>query len=106
MFEHSFNTQFRAVTSATSAFQTRHFMLLPSVQFLCLLSHKLRLFSGPWGTIAIEMHPQDHTLFTDLKSSMARIHNALKLFRKRGKTTKKGLQEADIDENGDLPAED
>ena len=37
MFKHIFNIQLCAVTNATAAFQTHHFLLLTSGQSLCLL---------------------------------------------------------------------
>ncbi|KAH9835201.1 uncharacterized protein C8Q71DRAFT_108596 [Rhodofomes roseus] len=97
LFEYSFNTQFRALTKATSAFQTHNFALLPSVQFLCLLRHKPHSASGPFGAITVDMHVQDLPLFRELQRSKAQIHAALKLFRKRGA---KGKSAAEADEDG------
>ena len=74
--------QFRSVTDATAIFQTKQFLLLPSIQFLCLLETRLppEQSSAPF----IELLPGDIDRYKALKNGQKEITAALKLSKKRG----------------------
>jgi hypothetical protein len=80
LFEHMYDGQFRSITEATTIFQTKQFMQLPSTHFLCLLSKAPRN-----NQIGIELAEEDANLFLQLQSGQANFRAAMKSFRQRVK---------------------
>lgn len=80
-FEHLYARQFRSVPAATSLFQTRHFLLLPSLNFLTLLHHKGH--AQPQGSM-LELSMEDLDRFRTMQKAKNHLKVALKSSRKRG----------------------
>jgi hypothetical protein len=83
LFQHRLGQQFRSVPDATAPFQTKQFLLLPSIQFLCLTETKL---VSPQQSLTpyIELLPQDVDRYKALKNGQKELTAALKLSKKRG----------------------
>ncbi|KAF8177560.1 hypothetical protein K438DRAFT_2181750 [Mycena galopus ATCC 62051] len=80
VFENLHGGQFGSIPFATAAVQTKQFVHIPPVQFLCLWSAPARLF--PTG---IELTQEDVARFKTLAGVLRKFNEAMKLFRKRGK---------------------
>ena len=83
VFEFFIGHQFHAVTEATSTFQTKQFLTIPSFQFLSLVDTKILDSKAP----SIELSPPDITRFRALQLGEREFTIALKLYRKRGKNS-------------------
>lgn len=90
LYEHIYGQQFRKITEATSRFQTNHFALLPSLQFLVLLSSPQKM--TPTG---LELTQEDGERFLGLKGGATKFKEAMKLSRKRKNTTELDFEEED-----------
>jgi hypothetical protein len=85
LFQHRLGPQFRSVPDATALFQTRQFLLLSSIQFLCLIDTKLSPQQSTTGMPSfIELLPQDIDRYKALKNGQKELTAALKLSKKRG----------------------
>ena len=74
--------EFRPVTDATLLFQTKQYLLLPSIQFLCLLDTCVPSDQAlPYIEVTSDM---DMERFKALKEGKIQLISALKLSRKRG----------------------
>ena len=74
--------EFRLVTDATLLFQTKQYLLIPSIQFLCLLDTNL---PSDRELSCIEVtSDMDMERFKALKEGKDELISALKLSRKRG----------------------
>jgi hypothetical protein len=74
--------EFRLVTDATLLFQTKQYLLIPSIQFLCLLDTN---FPSDQALPYIEVKSDlDMERFKALKEGKNELIFALKLSRKRG----------------------
>jgi hypothetical protein len=74
--------EFRPVTDSTLLFQTKQYLLVSSIQFLCLLDTK---FSSDQALPYIEVtSDMDMERFKALKEGKNELISALKLSRKRG----------------------
>jgi hypothetical protein len=79
---------FRPITTATTAFSTNQFQLIPSTRLLC------RLTVGPQTrNNNIELHIDDLRVYDTLDDASKKLEAAMKLFAKRGKS--KAAQEAE-----------
>ena len=73
--------EFCSSTDSTLMFHTKHFLLIPSFQFLCLLDMKIpAAHSQPW----IELLNTDMERFRALEKGKKELMDALKCSRKRG----------------------
>ena len=88
LFQHRLGPHFRSVPDATALFQTKQFLLLSSIQFLCLIETKLspQQSSAPF----IELSTRDIDHYKALKNGQKELTAALKLSKKRG-----GVEELD-----------
>ena len=74
--------EFRLVTDSTLLFQTKHYLLISSIQFLCLLNTR---FSSERDLPYIEVtSDMDMERFKALKEGKNELISVLKLSRKRG----------------------
>ena len=64
-------------------FQTKQFLLLSSIQFLCL--NKTKLSPQQSSASFIELSPQDIDCYKALKNGQKELTAALKLSKKRGR---------------------
>jgi hypothetical protein len=72
--------EFCLVTDSTLLFQTKQYILIPSIQFLCLLDTKFPLkFDQPYIEVTSDM---DMECFKTLKDGKNQLISALKLSRK------------------------
>lgn len=79
VFEFNVGRQFRAVTEATSAFQTKQFLTIPSFQFLSLVDTKIH----DSGAATVELSAPDMDRFRALQGGKVKLELALTLSRKR-----------------------
>src|ERR1700683_3122207 len=71
---------FRPITSATVAFSTNQYLLMPSTSILCRLSAIPQARNND-----IEIHSEDLRIYNTLDESSRQLEAAMKLFAKRGK---------------------
>ena len=91
LFQYHLARQFRSVPDATAIFQTKQFLLLSSLQFLCLVDTKIsphQLF-----TSFLELLPEDVDRYRALREGQKELTTAIKLSKKRG-----GAQDLDLEE--------
>jgi len=87
VFQHRFGCQFRAVTQATTSVRTKHFQLLPSIQFLCLTESPPKVIgSGNAHSVdtIIEVSQADVECYQALRGVEKNLIEALKKWKKRG----------------------
>ena len=87
LFQHRLGPRFRSVPDATALFQTKQFILLSSIQFLCLIDSETKLPQAPpnqQSTLFIELLPQDIDSYKALKNGQKELTVALKLSKKHG----------------------
>ncbi|KAJ7907834.1 hypothetical protein B0H13DRAFT_1618080, partial [Mycena leptocephala] len=95
LFEKIHGTQFRSIPSATALLQTKQFAHILPINFLCLLSAVPKLL--PTG---LELGAEDSERFKKLATGEAKLNDAMKLFRKRGK--KAGAEGDSEDDDEDM----
>ena len=82
LFQYRRAREFRLVTDATLRFQTKQYLLIPSIQFLCLLDTKFPSDQTlPYIEVTSDM---DMERFKTFKEGKNELISALKLSRKRG----------------------
>jgi hypothetical protein len=82
LFQYRRAREFRLVTEATLLFQTKQYLLIPSIQFLCLLDTK---FPSDQALSFVEVTSDiDMECFKALKEGKNELISAIKLSRKRG----------------------
>lgn len=86
LFEFTHGCSFRAVTGATAVFQTRHFALIHSYSFLCLLDHAESSRDGIVVSVA------DGVLFERLYVGRPQFIAALKTFARRDRSSGNALE--------------
>ncbi|KAG2152842.1 hypothetical protein DEU56DRAFT_977227 [Suillus clintonianus] len=91
LYQQHFRQYFRSLPDATSIFQCRQFVFLPSTAFLCLLTSAPKV--TPSG---LELVPADVSAFETLHHASPRLTEAAKLFRKR--VVNQTVLQADHDE--------
>jgi hypothetical protein len=85
LFQHRLGPQFRSVPDATALFQTKQFLLLSSIQFLCLIEKKLpQVPPSQQSPSFIELLPQDIDRYKALKNGQKELTVALKNSKKHG----------------------
>ena len=82
LFQYRLARQFRSVPDATAIFQTKQFLLLSSLQFLCLVDTKLS--SAQLTASFIELSSEDVDRYRALRDGQKELTAALKLSKKRG----------------------
>jgi hypothetical protein len=82
LFQHQLGPRFRPVPDATALFQTKQFLLLSSIQFLCLIETKISPQQS--SMLFIELLPQDVDRYKALKNGQKKLTAALKLSKKHG----------------------
>ena len=92
LFQFHLARQFRSAPDATAIFQTRQFLLLSSLQFLCLIDTKISTQQSERPFI--ELSPEDLSRYKSLKDGQRELTVALKLSKKRGG----GLDLEDLDQ--------
>jgi hypothetical protein len=86
VYQHRFGSQFRAVTQATTSVRTKHFQLIPSIQFLCLADSQPEVIgSGNAHSVdtVIEVSQADMTHYHALRGIEKSLMEALKKWKKR-----------------------
>lgn len=81
LYQYRLGRQFRSVPDATAIFQTKQFLLLPSIQFLCLVDSKIPLqqSTSPF----IDLRSEDLDRYRALRDGQKDLTAALKLWKKR-----------------------
>jgi hypothetical protein len=80
VFQHRLGRQFRSVPDATALFQTNQFLLLSSMQFLCLVETVL---PPQQSSSSIELLPQGLDRYKDFRNGQKELTTALKLSKRR-----------------------
>ena len=82
LFQYRIARQFRSVPDATAIFQTKQFLLLPSLQFLCLVDTKIT--AAQLAASFIELTPEDADRYRALRNGQKELTAVIKLSKKRG----------------------
>jgi hypothetical protein len=81
LFQYHLARQFRSVPDGTATFQTKQFLLLSSLQFLCLIDTKIA--ANQLDASFIELAPMDIDRYRELQNGEAKLTAAIKSSRKR-----------------------
>ena len=82
LFQYRIARQFRSVPDATAIFQTKQFLLLSSLQFLCLIDTKIT--DAQLAASFIELTPDDVDRYRALRNGEKELTAVIKLSKKRG----------------------
>ncbi|PPQ87308.1 hypothetical protein CVT25_002058 [Psilocybe cyanescens] len=82
LFQYRLARQFRSVPDATAIFQTKQFLLLSSLQFLCLADTKIS--AEQLARSFVELTQEDTDRYRALRDGQKELTAAIKLSRKRG----------------------
>jgi hypothetical protein len=82
LFQYRLARQFRSVPDMTAIFQTKQFLLLSSLQFLCLADSKIS--REQLATSFIELSLEDVNRYRALREGQKELIAAIKLSKKRG----------------------
>ncbi|KAF4618011.1 hypothetical protein D9613_012841 [Agrocybe pediades] len=84
VFQYHVGRHFRVIPTATSDFQKKHFQIISSLQFLCLIGTKVTSAELESSASLLEILPADMTRFNTLKKVQDKIAAAMKSSKKRG----------------------
>ena len=82
LFRYHIALQFHSVSDVTAIFQTKRFVLLSSVQFLCLIDTKIT--DAQLAVCFIELTPEDTDRYRALQNGQKELTAVIKLRKKQG----------------------